>query len=153
MMQQRNSTFRQIEYGSNDYDAACALRHIVLRSPLGLSLYDEDLSQESDHLHYGLFNDASTLVACAVVVPLEKDLASLRQMAVAEAYQGIGAGRQLIQAIESELVDKGFQQLELHARVTAVPFYQKLGYRVTSEQFTQVGIPHVRMEKLKLSDR
>lgn len=152
-MQHRHANVRQIEYGSNEYDAACALRHAVLRAPLGLSLYDEDLTQESDHLHYGLFNDVAKLIACAVVIPLENGLAKLRQMAVSEKYQGKGAGRHLMQGIESALVEKGFQHLELHARVTAVPFYQKLGYRVTGEKFTEVGIPHVRMEKLKLSEQ
>ncbi len=153
MVQLTQTTVRQIEHGSSDYAAACALRHAVLRAPLGLSLYDEDPAQESGQRHWGLFNESACLIACAVVVPLDNGLAKLRQMAVAEAYQGQGAGRVLIQAIECWLAANGVQGVVMHARVTAVPFYQKLGYRVTSEAFIEVSIPHVRMEKSILPER
>ena len=34
-----------------------------------------------------------------------------------------------------------------NAQVSAVPFYERLGYRITSaEPFDEAGIPHVRME-------
>jgi len=34
-----------------------------------------------------------------------------------------------------------------HAQVSAVPFYLRLGYRITSEPFDEAGIEHVRMER------
>lgn len=45
-----NLTLRKIiAYGSGDYDQALALRDRLLRKPLGLSLYDEDLSDEKNN--------------------------------------------------------------------------------------------------------
>jgi predicted GNAT family N-acyltransferase len=35
----------------------------------------------------------------------------------------------------------------MHARQTAVGFYQKLGYSITGEPFEEVTIPHYIMEK------
>jgi predicted GNAT family N-acyltransferase len=35
----------------------------------------------------------------------------------------------------------------MHARLSARGFYERLGYRVTSETFAEVTIPHVMMEK------
>ena len=35
----------------------------------------------------------------------------------------------------------------MHARMTAVGFYAKLGYTRVGDGFTEVGIPHVKMEK------
>jgi predicted GNAT family N-acyltransferase len=35
----------------------------------------------------------------------------------------------------------------MHARVTAVRFYEKLGYEVASEEFVEVTIPHRVMRK------
>jgi predicted GNAT family N-acyltransferase len=35
----------------------------------------------------------------------------------------------------------------MHARTTAVGFYQKLGYARTGEEFTEVTIPQYIMEK------
>lgn len=147
MVQQTNTTVRQIEFGSADYDETCALRHAVLRAPLGLSLYAEDLEKESRHLHFALHNESGRLIACAVAAPLESGCVRIQQMAVAEGCRRAGAGRRLMQHMESTLTASGVTLFLLHARVSAVPFYQKLGYRVTSDTFTEVGIPHVRMEK------
>jgi predicted GNAT family N-acyltransferase len=41
----------------------------------------------------------------------------------------------------------GITHLLMHARLSAVGFYQKLGYEKVGGSFTEVGIPHVRMEK------
>jgi predicted GNAT family N-acyltransferase len=35
----------------------------------------------------------------------------------------------------------------MHARVNAVGFYEKVGYRVHGDQFVEVTIPHYVMEK------
>ena len=46
MLKNTRIEFRQIKYKSADYDRELALRHQVLRVPLGMSLYNEDLSAE-----------------------------------------------------------------------------------------------------------
>ncbi|NOZ36403.1 MAG: GNAT family N-acetyltransferase [Chlorobi bacterium] len=40
------------------------------------------------------------------------------------------------------------QKIVLHARKTAVSFYLKLNYKIISEQFYEVGIPHFKMRKM-----
>jgi len=35
----------------------------------------------------------------------------------------------------------------MHARKTALGFYEKLGYNVVGDEFTEVTIPHFVMEK------
>jgi predicted GNAT family N-acyltransferase len=35
----------------------------------------------------------------------------------------------------------------LHARLTAIGFYEKSGYVVSGGEFLEVGIPHVKMVK------
>ena len=92
------------------------------------------------------------LVGCVVVVPPGAGRrggsdAGLRQMAVAERFQRQGHGRRLIAEVESLLAARGFTRLVLHARKHVAPFYEKLGYRVVGEEFIEVTIPHVKMEK------
>jgi predicted GNAT family N-acyltransferase len=43
--------------------------------------------------------------------------------------------------------DLGYKKLCMHARKTAVGFYQKLGYGIAGEEFVEVTIPHFIMEK------
>jgi len=140
-------SFRQIEYDSADYAAECALRHKVLRQPLGLDLYAEDLEAERSHRHYGIF-DRDRIVACAVVVDGSDRSVRLRQMAVATGRRRTGLGTRLITQIESLMCARQVQQIVVHARIEAVPFYRQLGFRVKSRHpFMEVGIPHLAMEK------
>ena len=66
-------------------------------------------------------------------------------MAVHENHQRKGLGSRLIQGIESVLRIRGFQQIQLHAREEAVPFYRRLGYQTVGDRFMEVGIGHWKM--------
>ncbi|MBI5687596.1 MAG: GNAT family N-acetyltransferase [Verrucomicrobia bacterium] len=139
--------FRSIEFGSDAYRKECALRDAVLRAPLGRSLYDEELASEKQQKHFGLFDDAGHLVACVIAVPLSPTEAKIRQMAVSMAHQKQGCGRQIIRSLEEHLAGSGHVHLSMHARASAVGFYEKLGYTKVGPEFMEVGIPHFRMEK------
>ena len=140
-------TFRDIAFGSDDFRKECELRNEVLRVPIGLSLYDENLDQEREQLHFGLFDQGDDLVACVIATPLSSTEAKIRQMAVHRERQGKGHGRRVIHDLEDYLARRGFVHLVMHARVTAAGFYAKLGYAKVGHEFGEVGIPHVRMEK------
>ena len=139
--------FREIAFGSEDYERECALREDVLRSPLGLSLRDENLAAEKEQLHFGLFAPDGALVACAMAVPLSTSEVKIRQMAVVPSRQRLGLGSNIMGEVERTLVARGFHRLVLDARVSAVGFYKKLGYAVISDEFIAVTLPHVRMAK------
>lgn len=139
--------FREIDFGGEDYRRECALRQAVLRAPLGLDLYAEDLEKERQELHFGLFDEDDQLHACAIAIPLQDARARIRQMAVSANCQGQGLGRKLLEEIEKQLLRRGFSEISLHARLSAAGFYEQLGYDRASEVFTEVGLPHVRMQK------
>ncbi|MHB1117000.1 GNAT family N-acetyltransferase [Sideroxydans sp.] len=123
------------------------MRNEVLRLPLGLNLYREDLQQEKEQLHFGLFDHDTELIACVIAVLQGSGKAKLRQMAVRTGYEGQGIGRRLLLSLEELLVARGATQLSLHARISAGGFYEKLGYVYSGVPFVEVGIPHIRMEK------
>ncbi len=138
--------FRSIDHGSPEYVDGCALRHRVLRVPLGLSIYDEDLDAEQSDLHFGMF-DGATLIACVVLTHLGDERIRVRQMAVDTPYQRQGVGRALIEQVETDVQKRNFKTIILHSRKTVVEFYQNLGYELTDKEFIEVTIPHVLMEK------
>ena len=43
--------FLETQYGSDDYGKSCDLRNEILRKPLGMNLFDEDLEEEKDFIH------------------------------------------------------------------------------------------------------
>jgi predicted GNAT family N-acyltransferase len=131
------------------YREELALRNELLRKPLGLDLLATDLSEEAAYRHFGLQGESEdSLLACLVLVPHADGWAQLRQMAVRKELQGRGLGRALIIAVEALLRGEGqVERLFLNARTTALDFYKKLGYLPVGEIFTELGIPHQRMEK------
>lgn len=139
--------FREISFGSDDFRKEFELRNNVLRMPLGLSLYDEDISKENQQMHFGLFDESGNLLACVAAVNCSSTEAKVRQMAVDSKAQGKGCGRKLILCVEDHLSHLGFNHFVLHARMSAVGFYEKLGYVRVGQEFVEVGLPHIKMEK------
>jgi GNAT superfamily N-acetyltransferase len=71
----------------------------------------------------------------------------LRQMAVLNDLQGKGIGRALMNFAENLARDGGYSVLSMHARKNAIGFYEKMGYKVASDEFIEITIPHYVMEK------
>ena len=137
----------EIEFGSLLYREELELRDEVLRKPIGLKYSEADLEKEPGYRHFGLLSDGQ-LAACLMVVPHPENVAQIRQMAVREDLQGQGWGRHLMRSVEELLTREGrVRSFFLNARHTAIGFYTGLGYVITGDPFTEVGIPHRRMEK------
>jgi GNAT superfamily N-acetyltransferase len=68
-------------------------------------------------------------------------------MAVLNDLQGKGIGRALMNFAENLARDRGYKTLAMHARKNATGFYEKMGYKIASDEFTEVTLPHYVMEK------
>ena len=123
------------------------LRNEILRRPLGLQFTPEELELEKEEILIGAFEEEKMLGCCMLIMEAPNSV-RLRQMAVLNNLQGKGIGRALMQFAENIARDRGFQKITMHARKTAVGFYEKLGYRTSGQEFEEVTIPHYVMEKL-----
>jgi len=137
---------RMIDHGTKEYQQMVNLRNEILRKPLGLSFDKEELDKEKDDILMGAFED-ERLLGCCLLTRMDAFTVRLRQMAVPNSMQGKGVGRALMIFAENIARDLGYRKLCMHARETAVGFYQKLGYSITGEPFEEVTIPHYIMEK------
>ena len=137
---------RIIDHGSKEYQQMIDLRDHVLRKPLGLTFNNEDLEKEKQDILIGCFDD-DKLEACCLLTKVDSKTVRLRQMAVLSGLQGKGVGRILMQFAENIARDRGYRKLLMHARKTALGFYEKLGYRVNGDEFVEVTLPHFVMEK------
>lgn len=137
----------EIAFGTPYYDWTIDLRNQILRIPLKLEFSIDDLSKEYDSMHFVCIGGNMDLLACCVMVPLDENLVKMRQVATFEEYQNKGIGSHLMQFVENEMQKKGFEKIELNARDVAIPFYEKLNYKIVGKPFTEVGIPHRKMEK------
>lgn len=137
---------KQIDHGSKEYQQMINLRMDILRKPLGLSFTKDELEKEKEDILIGAFEEEK-LLACCMLTKQDPQCVRLRQMAVQNNLQGKGIGASMMIFAETLARDKGFKKLTMHARKTALGFYEKLGYKVAGDEFTEVTIPHYLMEK------
>lgn len=135
-----------IDYGTKEYKRMLKLRDEILRKPLGLHFTDEELEKEKQNMHIGAYED-DQMLGCCMLVQENTDTVRLRQMAVVNDVQGKGIGRALMQFAENLARDRGYKRITMHARRNAVGFYERMGYRKVGEEFTEITIPHIVMEK------
>jgi predicted N-acetyltransferase YhbS len=118
----------------------------VLRTPLGLTLNEHDTEGEETQIHVVGVLDGQT-IGTVSLKPLDNGSMKLRQMAVSARAQGMRVGAQLVRRAEEESRARGFTRIECHARISALPFYEKLGYITEGESFIEMTLPHIQMHK------
>lgn len=143
--------FRLITYGTDEYREMVELRTRVLREPLGLVFGEQDLLRDINDLLCGCF-DAGKLIGTCIITPRNNEVVQLRQMAIDLECQGKGIGIMLLHFAEETVSEHHYSKIILHARKPAIGFYRKAGYKVTGDEFLEVGISHYMMEK-EFSDK
>ena len=137
---------KQIDHGTKEYQQMVKLRMQILRQPLGLSFTNEELDKEKDHILIAAF-DEDEMLGCCMLTKIDNQTLQLRQMAVNNNLQGKGIGASIMSFAETLSRDRGYKKLIMHARNTAIGFYEKFGFKVRGDEFVEVNIPHHVMEK------
>lgn len=121
---------------------------MLLRAPWKQPHGSETDDIEDQCLHLMATDAADEIIAVARLQFNSDTEAQIRYMAVVNAYQRQGIGRELISAMESHARNTGAKIIMLDAREPAVCFYQKLGYKVIEKSYLLFDeIQHFRMSK------
>ena len=140
--------FIDVEFGSSRYKELLDLRYKVLLQPLGLKFLDSYREDEATFLHVGCIESSTDeLIGGLILVPIDNDEIRIMQVAVDVVHQGEGIGRKLIQYAEKIAKDIGYEKIVMHAMLSVVGFYEKLGFKQDSELFEEKGISFIRMVK------
>ncbi len=95
-------------------------------------LTSNDFIEKAQHFHcYVLFDDKTgKIVAVGSIGPYwgKTDESSLFNIFVLPSYQHHGIGRKLIAVLEQDEYFKRAKRIEIPASITALGFYQKMGY-------------------------
>lgn len=165
----REVIIKEAFFGTPEHAQELELRNEVLRKPLGLDLYAQDLASEKSCIRIAAFlpgqplltgpGAPAPLVGCLLLFPLEQPASwQLKQMAVREDCRQLAIGRRMLEFAEELILEKEKSpagqnkqrtfKFILNARKSALGFYEKSGYKIASEEFMELGIPHYRMEKI-----
>ncbi len=87
-------------------------------------------------------------IACA---RLKAD-GQIGRMAVLPEYRNQGFGSKLLQFVLAEANTQKSYHVYIHAQISAVPFYEKLGFITRGDIFHEANIPHREMYKELLNN-
>jgi GNAT superfamily N-acetyltransferase len=119
------------------------LRHRILRTGLPVETASFPGDEDIYTLHFGVWHEPRherEIICCATFMLNEfegRTAWQLRGMATDEAYRGFGLGRRLLLYAEMSLSDMLGQVTLLwcNARESAIPFYEKNGWKCVSDLF------------------
>jgi len=124
---------------------AFKVRHTVFVNEQNVPADLEIDDHEKDATHFVGY-DKNTPVAAGRFRVID-NRAKVERICVLHHYRGTGLGYLLMSAIETRAKDLSLKGTKLNAQISAVGFYEKLGYQIISDQFMDAGIPHVTMTK------
>lgn len=128
-----------------DIQICQAIRHQVFVEGQNVPLHQEVDGLDSGSEHYLLLL-GQVPVGTARVRYLD-DFAKIERVAILEAYQGKGLGQVLMNfLIKNTGQNPQVKKAKLGAQTYAIPFYEKLGFVICSEEYLDAGIPHKDMQ-------
>lgn len=139
-------TIQIISTGTPAYEQMINLRMEVLLGPIGIPITYIDPEKERQDILIVAFEN-NQIIGCCILTPIDGQSIQLRQMAVKQNIQRSGIGAAIIAFAEANAKEKGFKTLFMHARDAVIPFYEKQGYQIEGEGFSEVNIPHHKMKK------
>lgn len=107
---------------------------------------EEEIDQfEDEAVHFVLYNNG--MPAGAGRFRTVDGNGKVERICVLKENRQSGSGKAIMDKIEEHAKKQGLPALKLNAQTQAIPFYEKLGYQVISEEFMDAGIPHRTMKK------
>lgn len=132
---------------STIYKDALAIRYEVFVDEQKVPVDLEIDELETSSLHLVLYKKEQP-IATARIYKLNKNTYKVQRVAVLKNYRKHGVGTELMKAVEEKARSNQATKLTLGSQNAAIPFYEQLGYTISSDEFMDAGIPHHSMVKV-----
>ena len=142
---------------------APALQVVLVDSPAQMALAHEirrrvfieeqhvpeeiELDEDDRHAVHALAILDGKAVGCGRFVAHGAGEVKIGRMAVCQELRGSGIGRRILEFLMKEARRRGFENVVLHAQLTAEGFYLKQGFQPDGEVFEEAGIKHRAMQR------
>lgn len=136
----------KIVENQKELDDAFTIRKIVFVEEQNVPLEEEIDQFEDEATHFVMYNEGTPVAAGRFRVV--DGYGKVERICVLKEARKTGAGKAVMNAIETHAYNQGLHKLKLNAQTHAIPFYAGLGYEVASDVFMDAGIPHKTMIKV-----
>ncbi len=127
-------------------EAAFTVRKKVFVEEQGVPLTMEIDEHDTSADHFVVY-DGPNAIAAGRIRTIASEVGKVERVCVLKEYRGQHLGVLIMNALEEHAKKTGIHKILLNAQSYAIPFYEKLGYAVTSPEFMDADIPHRAMEK------
>jgi len=131
---------------AKEHEDAFAVRKQVFVEEQGVPLHLECDAEDASATHFIMY-EGNDPVGAARLRNIVDDTAKIERVCILQDQRGKKLGALIMKEMEKHAISMNKKKLKLHAQSYAIPFYEKLGYTVTSPEFMDAGIPHRAMEK------
>lgn len=105
----------------------------------------DDLDETARHILAKVVMEDKKLVIGTARIIIKNKQAHIGRMAVLPAWRSLGVGAKILNRCIEYCYQQQLEKIVLNAQVSVLPFYQKAGFKICSEEFTEAGIPHKKM--------
>ncbi|MCH5321154.1 MAG: GNAT family N-acetyltransferase [Eubacterium sp.] len=130
-----------------DFKIVKAIRTAVFTNEQGADA-DKEFDELDNFSDFALLYDGENAVATARVVEISKGY-KIGRIAVLKEYRGKGYGEDIVRSVTEKAFDNGADKVYVDAQNYAVPFYEKIGFKVIGEELFDRGLPHTPMSVTK----
>lgn len=141
------SNVRFITAEDSDYKIVRNIRIAVFTDEQGADA-DKEFDEFDSFSDFALLYDGENTVATARIVKTSKGY-KIGRIAVLKEYRGNGYGEDIVRAVTEKAFDYGADKVYVDAQNYAVPFYEKIGFKVIGEELIDRGLPHIPMSVSK----
>ncbi|MGB7998563.1 MAG: GNAT family N-acetyltransferase [Anaerobacillus sp.] len=128
-----------------ELDDAFRVRQTVFVEEQNVPAELEIDEHETHAIHFVAYDDDRAVAAGRFRIL--KETAKVERICVERSHRKTGLGQKLMDAIECHAHELHLNKLKLNAQISAVGFYEKIGYSTISKEFMDAGILHVTMIK------
>jgi len=128
-----------------EFELMYDLRWRILRQPWNQPKGSEKDEIESEAYHFIVLLH-NEMVGTARFHKLNENIGQIRYLAVEKPFQRKGIGGKLMEAIHLTAMNQFLKYIILNARETALPFFEKMGYKIIEDGPLLFGeIKHKKM--------
>lgn len=136
----------KIARSDRERDDAFYVRKKVFVDEQGVPITLEIDEYDQTANHFIVYIDENPIGA-GRIREINKGIAKVERVCILQEFRGKHLGSLIMEELEKYARSENMTKIVLNAQSYAVPFYEKLGYAVTSPEFMDADIPHRAMEK------
>ena len=111
---------------------------------------DQDFDDKDKESYHEMLKDGERIVAYSRILPkgLSYDHASIGRVLVLQSYRRKGVAQEMMKACV-EFIKQNFDETEIiiSAQLYVKAMYESVGFKVISDVYDEVNIPHVKMKR------